>query len=239
MSRRRTKQQPAPAPAHVEGGPSVTLVIVDDNRLLREGLTRVLARASGFTVLAAVADGPAALDAVVTQRPTVMLLDVGLADGDSLAVCQRVHDLAPQTHVIVMGMVAAQEDAAAFIRAGAAGFIMKDATVDQFEETIRHVVAGDRSLPRALTESLFAQIVREQLGPVPPGPDDGIRLTRREQEIVALLGEGLSNKAIAARLYISLHTVKSHMHNILEKLSLHTRLEVAAFARGTEHDRPS
>ncbi len=218
---------------------AVSAVVIEDNRLLREGITAMLRRQQGFTVLGASGDVQQILREIPSLRPSVVLLDFGLGDDDSLDICARIRTLVPDSRVIVMGISAPQEDVAAFIRAGAAGFIMKDATPDGFVSTIRVVAAGEQSLPRSLTQSLFAQIMRGEIVSDRAVIEEGIRLTTRERQIVDLLGEGLSNKEISARLHIAVHTVKSHVHNILEKLSLHTRLEIASYARkaGHHHER--
>jgi DNA-binding NarL/FixJ family response regulator len=112
---------------------------------------------------------------------------------------------------------------------------MKDASFDDFFSTIRAVAGGAEVLPPALTNSLFSQIARKMAG---RGGNvtralQAVRLTSRERQVIDLLGEGLSNKEIAARLRIAVHTVKSHVHNVLEKLALHSRLEVAAFSHAS------
>jgi DNA-binding NarL/FixJ family response regulator len=214
---------------------AVSLVVIEDNRLLREGMTAMLAQEPRFSVLAATGDAERALHDLPHLRPSAILLDVGLADADSLALCARLRALVPTSRVIMMGLTAPEEDVAAFIHAGAAGFVMKDATLAELVTTIRLIVAGDEALPRALTHSLFARIVREEIATSRQAVAESVRLTARERQTIALLGEGLSNKEIAARLHISVHTVESHVHNVLEKLALHTRLEVAAFSRSPRH----
>ena len=114
--------------------------------------------------------------------------------------------------------------------AGAAGFIMKDASFDDFITTIRAVAGGVEVLPRALTNSLFSQIAQNASRTAKSRLEEAVRLTARERQVIDLLGVGLSNKEIAARLHIAVHTVKSHVHNVLEKLALRSRLEVAAFS---------
>jgi len=126
-----------------------------------------------------------------------------------------------------------------YVRAGASGFIMLDASFDEFFDTIRAVADGAEVLPKALTNSLFSQIVRNVPVPTKAHALESVRLTTREQEIVALLGEGLSNKEIAASMGVALHTVKSHVHNVLEKLALNSRLEVAAFSHSRDRTEPT
>ncbi len=210
--------------------PPIAIVLVDDNRLLREGLTALIHTQPGFKVLAAFADVGEALELVREAKPDVVLLDLGLADLDSLSLTATVHSEVPIARIIVMGLLPAQEDVADYVRAGASGFIMKDASFDDLFSTIRAVAGGAEVLPRALTNSLFTQIVKNVVKVNRARVLDGVRLTTREREVIDLLSEGLSNKEIAERLHIAVHTVKSHVHNILEKLALRSRLEVAAFS---------
>src|ERR1043166_7127977 len=108
--------------------------------------------------------------------------------------------------------------------------IMKDASFEDFFATIRAVAAGAEVLPQALTNSLFTQIARNATGGNKARIMESVRLTTRERQVIALLGEGLSNKEIATRLHIAVNPAKSHVHNVLEKLALRSRLEVAAFS---------
>lgn len=208
----------------------IALVLIDDNRLLREGLTSMIHTQPGFKVLAASADANEALQKVREAKPDVVLLDFGLEDHDSLSLTVTVRAEVPSARVIVMGLLPLQEDVADYVRAGASGFIMKDASFEDLFSTIRKVAAGEEVLPRALTNTLFAQIVRNTASVAKAKVIESVRLTARERQVIDLLGEGLSNKEISTRLGIAVHTVKSHVHNVLEKLALHSRLEVAAFS---------
>lgn len=215
-----------PAPRRTK---PIALVLIDDNRLLREGLTAMIHSQPGFKVLAASADADEALAQVREARPNVVLIDFGLEDHDSLSLTATVHNEVPEAKVIVMGLLSTQGDVADYVRAGASGFIMKHASLDEFFDTIRAVAGGHQVLPLALTTSLFEQIASRAAKLPAPVIIESVRLTNREQQVVALLGEGLSNKEIGTRLHVAVHTVKSHVHNVLEKLALRSRLEVAAF----------
>lgn len=231
MTRPTARKTARPRVAAVKPEPApVFIVLIDDNRLLREGLAALIHRQPGFRVLTASADVDEALQKAREAKPDVVLLDFGLEDHDSLALTSTVHAEVPTARVIVMGLLPAQEDVANYVRAGASGFIMKDASFDEFVETIRAVAAGAEVLPQALTNTLFSQIARNAVGGNNSRVLDAVRLTTRERQVIDLLGEGLSNKEIATRLHIAVHTVKSHVHNILEKLALRSRLEVAAFS---------
>jgi two-component system nitrate/nitrite response regulator NarL len=214
-------------------GPPIALVLIDDNRLLREGIVAMVRSQPGFKVLAASADATEALKKVREAKPDIVLVDFGLEDSDSLSLTATVHADVPEARVIVMGLLPMQEDVAHYVRAGASGFIMKDANFEEFFETIRAVARGAQVLPSQLTNTLFSQIVRNAAMKNPARLVDAVRLTSRERQVIDLLGEGLSNKEIANRMHIAVHTVKSHVHNVLEKLALHSRLEVAAFSHAS------
>jgi DNA-binding NarL/FixJ family response regulator len=213
----------------------ISLILVDDNRLLREGLAAMIHNQPGFKVLAASADVDEALRKVREAKPDVVLVDFGLEDHDSLSLTATVHAEVPVARVIVMGLLPNQDDVANYVRAGASGFIMKDASFEDFFTTIRAVAGGAEVLPTELTNTLFAQIARNAAAGSKAKVLESVRLTNRERQVIDLLAEGLSNKEIAIRLNIAVHTVKSHVHNVLEKLALHSRLEVAAFTHAASN----
>lgn len=230
MARSSPKKSTRSRPARAKAAAPIAIVLIDDNRLLREGMAAMIHTQPGFRVLVASADVDEALEKVREARPDVVLLDFGLADHDSLSLTVSVHAEVPSARVIVMGLMPVQEDVADYVRAGASGFIMKDASFEEFFETIRAVAAGAEVLPTALTTSLFTQIALNAPVENTAKVLESVKLTSREHEVIDLLGEGMSNKEIAVRLNIAVHTVKSHVHNVLEKLALHSRLEVAAFS---------
>jgi DNA-binding NarL/FixJ family response regulator len=162
--------------------------------------------------------------------PQVLLLDLGLRNGDSLRVAQRVKSEVPEAKLIVMDLLPVHEEIMEFVNAGVAGFIMKDATLSDLAGTIRAVAAGSHVLPAEAAGTLFSQIASTAVAQGRPAALESVRMTPRERQVVNLIAEGLSNKEIATRLHIATHTVKSHVRNVMEKLALHTRLQIAAFA---------
>jgi DNA-binding NarL/FixJ family response regulator len=136
----------------------------------------------------------------------------------------------PESKVIVMDLLPVHEDIVEFVHVGVSGFIMKDATLDELVTTIRSVAEGAHVLPPQMTATLFSQIARDAVARGRPEVLESVRMTPREREVINLIAEGLSNKEIASRLHIATHTVKSHVRNIMEKLTLHTRLQIAAYA---------
>jgi two-component system nitrate/nitrite response regulator NarL len=211
--------------------PKIRILLIEDNRILREGITATLKKQGDVTV-AAVSDGR---DDTLTKaravKPHVVLMDLGLDSQNSLDVVESVKKEFPGVKIIGMGLVPAQSDILEFVQAGAEGFILKNARVDDVVKTIRAVARGETVLPLPMTGSLFSQVAEHALLKGKRNLRGAIRMTQREKEIIALIVDGMSNKQIADRLNIATFTVKSHVHNILEKLALHSRLQIAKHAR--------
>jgi DNA-binding NarL/FixJ family response regulator len=140
----------------------------------------------------------------------------------------------PQVRVIVMDLLAAHEEIADFVNAGVEGFILKDASLDDFVETIRTVARGERVRPARMPGSLYSQIAAPAVSRGAEATLESVRMTQREREVIALIAAGMSNKEIAARLEIATDTVKSHVRNVMDKLALRSRLQIAAYAHARE-----
>jgi DNA-binding NarL/FixJ family response regulator len=206
----------------------ITVAIIEDNRLVREGMMDMLSELPDVqVVLAATSLETATLKEI---NPCVILLDVGLQDKNSLRLAETVQKEMADSRVIVMDLLAAHEEIAEFVHVGVAGFILKDATFEDFVGTIRSVAEGARVLPPPMTGTLFSQIARVAVQRGKEAALEGVRMTQREREVIELIGLGMSNKEIAQRLNIAADTVKSHVRNVMEKLALHTRLQIAAYA---------
>ena len=212
----------------------ILIALIEDNRIVRDGLAALLNQVPDFNVV--YSGSGADLSGLERAEPRVVLLDLGLEKGDALSAARRVRDALPESRVVVMDLLPAQEDIRDLVKAGVSGFILKDATLDELVTTIRSVAAGAHVLPSTMTSSLFSQIANEALASGGQDAADVVRMTPREREVIDLISEGLSNKSIAARLHISVHTVKSHIRNIMEKLALHTRLQLAAWAHQEEDE---
>ncbi|MBN1884851.1 MAG: response regulator transcription factor [Candidatus Krumholzibacteriota bacterium] len=214
----------------------IRILLIEDNRLLREGIAAMLESQSDFQVIARSEDGNVLNQLKTTDSlPDVILLDLGLEKADSLGLMKTLIAEVPTAKLIAMDIFPEQLDIVEFVKAGGSGFILKSATPEDYIDTIRAVLAGSKVLPPGLTNSLFAQIVESALKTGTHFSDNSIKLTSRERDVIALIYEGMSNKEIAESLHIATYTVKSHVHNILEKLSLNTRLQIAAYPR---KDRP-
>lgn len=210
----------------------ITVALIEDNRLVREGITSVLNRLGDIEVMASPPDGHEAF--LERVSPQVILLDVGLESRDSLEVARRIRREFPDAGIIVMDLLPAADDIVEFIGLGVSGFIMKDATIDEVARTIRAVATGVDVLPEAMTATLFSEIARETAADGGMRHQDSVQLTPREQEVIELIARGMSNKAVGRELHISIHTVKSHLRNIMEKLNLHSRLQLARYVDDAE-----
>jgi DNA-binding NarL/FixJ family response regulator len=210
----------------------ITVAIIEDNRLVREGMTDMLNELPDVeVVLAATGLETARLK---EAKPRVVLLDIGLQDTNCLNVAKAMKSEMADARVIVMDLLPVHEEIAEFVNAGVAGFILKDATFDDFVGTIRSVAGGARVLPPRMTGTLFSQIAQVAVRRGRAAALDAVRMTPREREVIALIAAGKSNKEIATQLAIATDTVKSHVRNVMDKLALHTRLQIAAYAHSQD-----
>ena len=213
----------------------IKLLVIEDNRLLREGITSMIKEQSDLKVVAGLGTSENIIKKINLLKPNVALLDLGLRSQNSLQVVKSIKKNFTAVKIIVMDLVPVQEEVLEFVQAGVSGFILKDATVDDFLRTIRYVGNGNKVLPPRLTDSLFSQIVEHAVrGPRSSSLIKSVRMTKREKQVIELIADGLTNKEIAQKLHLSTYTVKSHVHNILEKLALHTRVQIAKYAHTTE-----
>lgn len=209
----------------------ISILVIEDNRLLREGIETLLKTREDMSVATTIGNGENILERVLEYNPDIVLLDLGLRSQSSLNIVKTVLKSRPGVKIIIMDLVAAENDVYSFIKVGVSGFLLKDAGINEFYETIRRVHGGEQVLPPNLTSSLFASIIESALHSAKPSLIvESVRMTRREREVIKLIAEGYSNKEIAQMINLSAFTVKSHVHNILEKLSLQTRVQVANYA---------
>ncbi|MBM2846459.1 MAG: hypothetical protein HW407_1771 [Bacteroidetes bacterium] len=212
----------------------IRILLIEDNRLLRDGLAAMINEQADMKVVAASGGSENTVLKARTLKPQVILLDFGLRNQNGLRVVATLTKETPELKVIGMGLIPTQLDIVEFVQAGASGFILKDATVEEFLTTIRSVGHGKKIIPPSLTHSLFSHVVEHALKKGNGQLNKAVGMTKREREIIALIADALSNKEIAHRLNIATYTVKSHVHNILEKLALHSRLQIAKYTSDDE-----
>jgi DNA-binding NarL/FixJ family response regulator len=213
----------------------IKILLIEDNRLLREGISALLKKQSDMNVVATVGNGENILALIGKLKPNIVLLDLGLRNQNSLQIVKLVKKDFKETKIIVMDLVPLQADVFEFVQAGVSGFMLKDISFTEFLKTIRSVYKGAQVLPPHLTGSLFSQIVGHAIdGSKPRVLEESVRMTKREKQVIELIADGFTNKEVAQKLHLSTYTIKSHVHNILEKLSLSTRVQIAKHAHLSE-----
>lgn len=206
----------------------ITVAIIEDNRLVREGIALMLDDVPDVQVVLAATT--LEVEILKEAKPRVVLVDIGLQDTNCLHVAETVRREMVGSEIIVMDLLPVHEEIVQLVNAGVAGFILKDATFEDFVGTIRSVADGQRVLPPPMTGTLFSQIARTAVQQGRAAALEAVHMTVREREVIALIAEGMSNKEISKRLNIATDTVKSHVRNVMEKLALHSRLQIAAYA---------
>ena len=205
--------------------------VVEDNRLLRDGLESFLKKQEDMHVVGTVGNGENILSLLEKFKPAILLLDLGLRNQNSMQIVKLSKQHNPDVKIIVMDLIPLQADVLEFVEAGVSGFILKDANEKDLYETIRSVNQGLKVLPTHLMGSLFSQIVEHAInGSTTSVIIESVRMTKREKQVIELIAEGFTNKEIAQTLHLSTYTIKSHVHNILEKLAIHTRVQIANYA---------
>jgi len=211
--------------------PKIKLLVIEDNQLLREGIISMLKPNKEIKLIAEAGKNNNTLVKIHKLKPNVILLDIGLRSQNSLSLVEKMKKEFPEANVIVMDLVPVEADILQFVKAGASGFILKNATLDDFFTTIIAVAEGVKVLPENSEDSLFAKIVEYAIS----GKSKllgAVKLTKREKEVLSLISEGMINKLIAKKLKISEYSVKSHEHNVVEKLVLRNRLAYLNFVPG-------
>jgi two-component system NarL family response regulator len=206
-----------------------SLILVEGNRLLRDGLVMMLRDQKDFDLLGAIEVRDSIFERVQRLKPQILLLDLGVREREDERLIETLRRDHPEVRIIVMDLFPGQVDVFGLVRAGVSGFILKDASFDDFLGTIRLVASGTSVLPQPLIGPLFSEIVHHDERRANALRSHASCLTRRESEVIKLIAEGLSNKEIAQRLNVATFTVKSHVHNVLEKLTLRTRVQIASY----------
>jgi two-component system NarL family response regulator len=218
----------------------IRLLLIEDNRLLRERISATLSKVPEFKVVAALDSGERLLEELSTHTPDVVLLEPATGTNDLVRLVESVTLQFPKTKIIILDLVPEQTDILGCVRAGATGFLLKNSTENDIVDAVRAVAGGTTALPPGLTAPLFGQILRDSMNGHESGSprlSDSVVITKREREVILLIAEALTNKEIAERLHLSTTTIKSHVHIILEKLTLHTRIHIAQYARDHESFR--
>nr|WP_186245670.1 response regulator transcription factor [Mycobacterium simulans] len=214
-----------------DNAPEIAVLLVDDQDLVRSGLRRILRRKDGFNIVAECADGDEVPAAVARHRPDVVVMDLRMRRVDGIEATRRLvggQDGAPP----VLALTTFNEDEllSGVLRAGAAGFVLKDTSAEELIRAVRAVARGDSYLDTAVTSRVLSTYRKAGRGPDRKPGGDIAELTTRELDVLTLIGKGLSNKEIADELCISGVTVKSHIGRIFGKLDLRDRAAAIVYA---------
>jgi DNA-binding NarL/FixJ family response regulator len=205
--------------------PQISICIIHQNEIAREGLSLLLSRQSDMAVVASCGGD---LGSARDSRPDIVLLALGAQDRDGMRHATSVLAAAPSARVIVIGPLGACADLACLVQAGVFGFVLEDATAEELLRTVRSVASGTHVWPPSIAKTLFSQLSREGAHRDQSARGTGPRMTPREREVMALIADGLRTKEIAQQLGVASFTVRAHVRNIMEKLDMHTRLQIAA-----------
>ena len=202
------------------------LLIADDHTLFREGVRSLLSRIPDVVIVAETGDGRDALELIDRHRPDVALLDITMSGLNGLEVATRTARTSPKTQVVILSMHANEAYVAQALRAGVAGYLLKDAAATELESALRAVMRGETYLSPAISR----HVVEGFLGRARPEGDPLAALTARQREILQLIAEGKSTKEIAAALEVGVKTVETHRAHLMQRLDIHDVAGLVRFA---------
>ncbi|MFJ8108871.1 response regulator [Streptomyces sp. NPDC096132] len=220
-------------------GGTIRVLIADDQQMVRQGFTVLLNAHPGIEVIGQAVDGLDAVGQVAELAPDVVLMDIRMPELGGIEATRRITLAHPAIKVLVLTTFDLDEYVYEALRAGASGFLLKDASADQLAEAVRVVAAGDALLAPGITRKLIAEFSRLNGTPRLPLKERVGGLTERETEVLTLIAQGLSNAEIARHLVVAEQTVKTHVGRILVKLGLRDRTQAAVFAYESGLVRPS
>ena len=207
----------------------IAVLIADDQQMVRRGFRAILEAEPDIRVVAEAGDGREAIEQVRRHAPAVALLDIRMPVLDGLRAAREVIELSPGTRVLILTTFDADEYVYEALRAGASGFLLKDAPADQLITAVRSLAAGDALIDPVITRRLISRFALAARGPAGL-PDELRQLTARELEVLRLVARGLSNLEIARELVVEENTVKTHVSRILMKLGLRDRVQAVVLA---------
>ena len=208
----------------------ITVLVVDDKELFREGLVSLLARRPEIKVVGQAEDGFEALELARTLSPEIILMDVDMPGCDGVRATQLIKQELPQINIIMLTVSEEDKDLFTAIKAGAKGYLIKDVKIDELLKAIVVVSKGEAVVSPSMAVKLLTEFSNQPAPKTVSTKPDKTALSEREREVLRLVAVGSTNRDIAAKLVISENTVKVHLHNILDKLHLRNRQHAAAYA---------
>jgi DNA-binding NarL/FixJ family response regulator len=209
-------------------GTLLRVVIADDQALVRAGFRLILEEVGGFQVVGEAADGDQAIAAVRRHRPDLVLMDVRMPNLDGIEATRRILSGGASCRVVILTTFDLDEHVFAALRAGASGFLLKDASPEQLVASLRILAGGEALLAPSITRRLIERFAAPDMGPA--ASQVLSTLTEREREVLVLVGRGLSNDELADELHVSESTIKTHVGRVLAKLGLRDRVQAVVFA---------
>ncbi|MFK0106777.1 response regulator [Streptomyces sp. NPDC091217] len=212
------------------------VVVADDQTVVREGIVMLLGLLPGVEVVGAAGDGEEAVRLVAELAPDVVLMDLRMPRCDGVEATRRIRSEYPGTQVVVLTTFADDESLFPALRAGARGYLTKDAGGDEIVRAVESVLSGDAGLSPSIQRRLLERLSQPEPAPAATEAPDG--LTARETEVLVLIAEGLTNQEIARKLHVSTATVKTHINNLFAKTGLKDRAQAVRYAYGKGLVRP-
>src|ERR1700693_3392470 len=220
---------PSPARGGGQGRCLIRVLIVDDQALIRAGFRMILEAQPDLEVVGEAADGSAAIDAVRTLRPDVVLMDIRMPGVDGIEATRRITEAGVPSKIVILTTYDLDEYVFDALAAGASGFLLKHVPPEELVRGVRVAASGEGPLAPSITKRLIVEFAKHR-APVRAGGTDLNTLTDREQEVIRLLARGMSNPEIARELKVGEATVKTHVAHVLDKLGLRDRVQAVIFA---------
>jgi DNA-binding NarL/FixJ family response regulator len=207
-----------------------SIIIIDDHPLFREGLKTIISRDDRFKVIGEAGSGHEGLEIIKRLKPDLAIVDISLPDQSGIQLTRDLRRLFSETKILIVSMHSKIDYIAEAFQAGATGYVVKESASERLLQGLKSVVKGDYYLDSSVSHAVVENLMKSPLKAAKITDADYASLTPREQEVMRLLAEGLSSKAVAEKLFISPKTVENHRANIMNKLGLHSTIELVRYA---------
>jgi DNA-binding NarL/FixJ family response regulator len=206
------------------------IIIIDDHPLFREGLKTIISRDDRFKVVGEAGSGHEGFDMVKRLKPDLVVIDISLPDQSGIQLARDLRKLLSEIKILIVSMHSKIDYIAEAFQAGATGYVVKESASERLLQGLKSVAKGDYYLDSSVSHAVVENLMKSPLKAAKITDADYATLTPREQEVMRLLAEGLSSKAVAEKLFISPKTVENHRANIMNKLGLHSTIELVRYA---------